>query len=141
VTEQIEWRTGKKVKPVYEYTGEESWRQDALCAQIDVRDIFFPEHSGEHGREAKKICAACEVRDACLEWALHRPEWGIWGGKSANERKAMRRDLGIKLVQEPRIEHGTESGARAHYRLKVPICKACRDAELTARRDRIEKAQ
>ena len=95
-----EWRTGKKAKPVYEYT-EESWRDGALCAQIDVGDIFFPEHSGEHGREAKKICAGCEVRDPCLEYALHRPEWGIWGGKSANQRKAMRRDLGIKLIQEP----------------------------------------
>ena len=138
MTEQVEWRTGKKVKPVFEYT-DESWRLGALCAQIDVGDIFFPEHSGEHGREAKKICAACEVRDPCLEYAMHRPEWGIWGGKSANERKLLRRSLGIRLVQEPRIEHGTESGARAHYRLKVPICKACRDAELTARRDRNER--
>ena len=95
-----EWRTGKKVKPVYEYTGEEFWRREALCAEVDP-DLFFPEHSGEHGREAKKICAGCEVREPCLEYALYRPEWGIWGGKSANERKAMRRDLGIKLIQEP----------------------------------------
>ncbi len=50
MTEQIEWRTGKKVKPTFEYT-EEPWHQQALCAQIDVGDIFFPEHSGEHGRE------------------------------------------------------------------------------------------
>ena len=139
MTEQVEWRTGKKVKPVFKYT-EQAWHERALCTEVDP-ELFVPEHSGEHGREAKKICAACEVREPCLEYALHTSEWGIWGGKSANERKLLRRSLGIRLVQEPRIEHGTESGARAHYRLKVPICKACRDAELTARRDRAEKAQ
>ena len=129
-------QTGKKVKPKYEYA-DESWRQGALCAQIDVGDVFFPETTGINN-EARRICAACDVQTQCLNYALHRSEAGIWGGKSENERKLLRRSLGIRLVQEPRIEHGTESGARQHYRLKVPICKPCRDAELTARRDRGE---
>jgi hypothetical protein len=37
------------------------------------------------------------VQTLCLNYALHRPEWGIWGGLTADERVAMRRRNGIRL--------------------------------------------
>lgn len=121
----VEWRTGKKVKPVYEY-GDESWRESALCAQTDP-SIFFPENKGEHSREAKAICGACDVRESCLAYALRRPEWGIWGGTTATERQTLRRQLGIRL--QPAITHGTPAGARAHYRAGEKPCQSCARAQ------------
>ncbi|MBX3088755.1 MAG: WhiB family transcriptional regulator, partial [Cryobacterium sp.] len=58
-----------------------AWQADALCAQTDP-EAFFPEKGGST-REAKKICASCEVRAQCLEYALKNDErFGIWGGLS-----------------------------------------------------------
>ena len=69
---------------------ELDWQERALCAQTDP-EAFFPEKGGST-REAKKICAGCEVRAECLEYALVRDErFGIWGGMSERERRRMRR--------------------------------------------------
>ena len=69
---------------------DESWRQDALCAETDP-EAFFPEKGGST-REAKKICTGCEVKAQCLEYALSNDErFGIWGGLSERERRRLRR--------------------------------------------------
>lgn len=70
-------------------SGPLAWQQLALCAQTDP-EAFFPEKGGST-REAKAICAACEVRAECLEYALTKDErFGIWGGLSERERRRMR---------------------------------------------------
>lgn len=71
-------------------TGEHpKWMDDALCLEVDP-EMFFPE-KGQSPRDAKRICAKCEVREDCLLWALDRHErMGIWGGKTAKERAGMR---------------------------------------------------
>jgi len=62
----------------------------ALCPQVDT-EIFFPE-KGESGREAKAVCARCEVRAECLSYALARVElMGVWGGEGERARRRMRR--------------------------------------------------
>lgn len=67
------------------------WQGDALCAQTDP-EAFFPEKGGST-REAKRICESCEVRSACLDYALENDErFGIWGGLSERERRKLRRD-------------------------------------------------
>ena len=67
---------------------EPPWRQLALCAEVDS-EIFFPERGGST-REAKKVCAKCEVRAECLEYALATHQrFGIWGGLSERERYRM----------------------------------------------------
>jgi WhiB family redox-sensing transcriptional regulator len=69
---------------------ELSWQERALCAQTDP-EAFFPEKGGST-REAKRICAGCEVRAECLEYALaHDERFGIWGGLSERERRRLRR--------------------------------------------------
>ncbi|MGV0801306.1 WhiB family transcriptional regulator, partial [Mycolicibacterium elephantis] len=58
---------------------DDLWQERALCAQTDP-EAFFPEKGGST-REAKRICQGCEVKDACLEYALANDErFGIWGG-------------------------------------------------------------
>lgn len=65
------------------------WRHQAACRDIDL-DIFFPS-PGTPNLEAKRICAQCEVRSECLEYALLRPDLcGVWGGASERERDRIR---------------------------------------------------
>jgi WhiB family redox-sensing transcriptional regulator len=67
-----------------------AWQSDSLCAQTDP-EAFFPEKGGST-RDAKKICASCEVRVHCLEYALENDErFGIWGGLSERERRKLRK--------------------------------------------------
>src|SRR5262249_47998231 len=69
------------------------WQGRALCAQTDP-EAFFPEKGGST-REAKQICAGCEVRAECLEYALAFDErFGIWGGLSERERRRLKRGAG-----------------------------------------------
>ncbi|WSE58690.1 WhiB family transcriptional regulator [Mycolicibacterium sp. ND9-15] len=71
---------------------DDLWQERALCAQTDP-EAFFPEKGGST-REAKRICQGCEVRDACLEYALANDErFGIWGGLSERERRRLKRGI------------------------------------------------
>lgn len=66
---------------------------EGLCAQTDP-EAFFPTN-GVNAREAKAICRACPVIEACREHALSAPEpYGVWGGLSERERTALRRAQG-----------------------------------------------
>ncbi|MEU6809865.1 WhiB family transcriptional regulator [Streptomyces sp. NPDC046831] len=67
-----------------------TWQAQALCAQTGA-DFFFPE-PGSSVREAKRICGMCDLRSACLDYALRNDErFGVWGGLSEKERLALRR--------------------------------------------------
>jgi WhiB family transcriptional regulator, redox-sensing transcriptional regulator len=71
---------------------DDQWQENALCAQTDP-EAFFPEKGGST-REAKRICLGCEVKDACLEYALANDErFGIWGGLSERERRRLKRGI------------------------------------------------
>ncbi|CAN5332203.1 N/A [soil metagenome] len=66
------------------------WASQAKCLDAEP-DTFFPEKGGST-REAKRICALCEVRNECLEYALANEErFGIWGGLSERERRKLKR--------------------------------------------------
>lgn len=74
---------------------DEEWRAEAVCAQIGG-DIWHPE-KGQSTREAKLVCNGgpagepCPVRAQCLQYALdHDERFGIWGGYSERERRALR---------------------------------------------------
>ena len=68
----------------------------AACEGVDS-ELFYAEGGAAIAR-AKAICANCEVRDRCLEWAINREEFGVWGGTTARERAAIRRQRGVRLV-------------------------------------------
>jgi len=73
--------------------GPLAWQEAALCAQTDP-EVFFPEKGGST-REAKRVCAKCEVRGECLEYAvMHDERFGIWGGMSERDRRRLRRRIG-----------------------------------------------
>jgi WhiB family transcriptional regulator, redox-sensing transcriptional regulator len=80
---------------------ELGWQDQALCAQTDP-EAFFPEKGGST-REAKRVCRSCEVRAECLEYALENDErFGIWGGMSERERRRLKRQAVLRLIQ-PRL--------------------------------------
>lgn len=67
-----------------------SWQERANCQGVDP-ELFFPER-GASTKEAKAICAGCEVKAECLDFALRMGEkFGIWGEKSERERRRIRR--------------------------------------------------
>ena len=75
-----------------------SWQEDALCAQVDP-ELFFPE-KGQPSRDAKKICAGCEVRKQCLQWAIATNQrHGVWGGLTSRERNILARGEKIRKTR------------------------------------------
>lgn len=66
------------------------WHQRANCRGTDT-DEFYPEKGGST-RTAKRICDRCEVKTECAQDAVERREpYGVWGGMSQNERRALGR--------------------------------------------------
>ncbi|HEX9682272.1 MAG TPA: WhiB family transcriptional regulator [Acidimicrobiales bacterium] len=72
------------------------WQARGACRGPQA-DVFFPpvaterrSEKAERERQAKAICAGCEVRKECLDFALEiREQHGIWGGLNEAERKAL----------------------------------------------------
>lgn len=71
------------------------WRHEAACLEEDP-ELFFP--IGNTGpaldqiEEAKAVCRRCEVVQTCLRWGLDTgQEFGVWGGFSEDERRALQR--------------------------------------------------
>ena len=85
----------------------EAWMDNALCTQTDP-EAFFPDKGGS-SKEAKRVCASCDVVGECLAYALANNErFGIWGGKSERERRALSeqdrtcRECGTSIHERPR---------------------------------------
>jgi WhiB family transcriptional regulator, redox-sensing transcriptional regulator len=82
------------------------WRQQAACQDADP-ELFFPEDRGNNSHQiihAREICAACQVRQPCLNTALHGPQaygddHGIFAGTTPKQR--------IKLRGRPSMAQGT----------------------------------
>ena len=74
------------------------WQERAACRGDDSAYFFAPSYferrSEKNAREAvaKAICARCQVRRACLDYALRvREDHGVWGGLNEMERRAVLR--------------------------------------------------
>ena len=78
--------------------GPLSWKDYANCLGGN-EDLFFPDR-GASTRVAKQICAACQVRVDCLEYAVTRGEkFGIWGGLSERERRKIRKQRVLEALE------------------------------------------
>jgi len=70
---------------------------DAACVGADPDLFFAPEAEFMTARrrreaKAKAVCAGCPARRECLAWALDTGQsFGIWGGTSEEERRAILR--------------------------------------------------
>lgn len=115
---------------------DDRWVDQARCLEADP-DVFFPA-KGEPVDAAKRICDTCPVVDDCLAFALHTfdvyEDFGVWGGTSENERRRLRRDLGIEHTVEEGCgdARGTEAGYKRHRRKGEQACRACLDGNRLA---------
>jgi len=66
-----------------------TWHKHAACT--GRAELFFEETRKTIAKKAKAICATCPVQEPCLEHAIANDEIGIWGGKTTNERRKIRR--------------------------------------------------
>jgi WhiB family redox-sensing transcriptional regulator len=114
---------------------EMSWADQALCAET-WPDAFFPE-KGDSTREAKAVCCRCDVRTQCLAYALEHsaPEdvgwWGVWGGLSAQERRALLLKRG-QPVPQPKPAARCRKGLHFRTRFNTRIdggATRCKDCE------------
>ena len=65
------------------------WRELAACRGTDL-NLFFPGR-GESAEPARQVCAACPVRQPCLDYAISNAiTYGIWGGLTERERRSLR---------------------------------------------------
>jgi len=83
--------------PARAETATSDWRDRSACLDADP-ELFFP--IGNTGpavaqvEEAKAVCARCPVLEQCRTWAMENPkltEYGVFGGMSEDERRALRR--------------------------------------------------
>jgi WhiB family transcriptional regulator, redox-sensing transcriptional regulator len=78
-----------------DYANPEGWAAGGACRRADP-ELFFPVGPGgpsaRQTTQAKQVCAICPVRQPCLEFAVETgQDFGVWGGATADERRAMRR--------------------------------------------------
>ena len=71
----------------------DDWRRRAACAEVDPA-LWHPNIGHEEDAQtARAICHTCPVEGDCLIFALDNDiRYGIWGGMSDTDRRALRRD-------------------------------------------------
>ncbi|WP_037076307.1 WhiB family transcriptional regulator [Pseudonocardia spinosispora] len=66
-----------------------AWSVSANCRGIEPDRLFV---AGSRQHTAKSICRGCPVLTTCLAQALdERLEYGVWGGMTERERRALLR--------------------------------------------------
>ena len=70
-------------------TADVEWASRGACRDVDPETLFVV---GAAQHKAKTICNGCPVRIDCLADALDsRAEFGVWGGMTERERRALLR--------------------------------------------------
>ncbi len=72
-----------------------AWMNVGACREAEP-ELFFPVSSAGPAlaqvAAAKAVCARCQVREDCLQYALETAQdHGVWGGLSEDERRSVRR--------------------------------------------------
>jgi hypothetical protein len=82
-------------KLLFDGHGIPDWHHHAACQQQDP-ELFFADPSDvQRTQAAKRMCAGCPVRAACLAdvmaWEQPSSRYGVVGGLSAQERRQLHR--------------------------------------------------
>jgi|SRR5699024_10944450 len=68
---------------------QDDWASEAACKDLGPDTLFV---RGAEQNRAKQVCGGCPVRLECLAEALdNQIEWGVWGGMTERERRALLR--------------------------------------------------
>ena len=91
----------------------EDWAASAACRASRPDALFV---KGAEQNRAKQLCSGCPVRTECLAEALdNQMEWGVWGGMTERERRAiLRKRPNVtswrRLFETARAEHEAAHG-------------------------------
>jgi WhiB family redox-sensing transcriptional regulator len=100
------------------------WMSLSACQRADP-ELFFPVTAAgaalRQVSEAKAVCGRCSVWESCLSYAMMTAQDGIWGGTTAEERRAMREQSGPHTGGRP------DSAAAAAV-MAVPVAMDARAA-------------
>ena len=96
-------------------TADQHWTAYGACGRLSPDELFV---EGAAQRSAREVCLDCPVRVDCLVDALdHRIAFGVWGGLTERERRALlRRNPEVAswralLVEDPSL--GSVVGSRS----------------------------
>ena len=87
----------------------QDWAAQGACRASDPDELFV---QGAAQNRAKAVCLGCVVRTECLADALdHRVEFGVWGGMTERERRAVLKkrpnvQSWRRLLEAARSQHG-----------------------------------
>lgn len=91
----------------------ENWAGVAACKKAAPDELF---RRGAEQHRAKVVCSGCPVRAECLAEALDNViEWGVWGGMTERERRAV-------LRKRPNVTSWRdllEAGMREHEEISL----------------------
>ena len=86
------------------------WRHSARCRSEDPETLFV---QGALQRDAREVCRSCPVRTECLAHALdNRVRFGVWGGMTERERKALLRRRPDVVSWSALLESARRAAAR-----------------------------
>jgi hypothetical protein len=71
------------------------------CTGIDT-NLFFSKNIGDIN-QARAICISCPLAEKCLDYATFAEEYGVWGGTTSGERKALRKGRPLFTLEERRF--------------------------------------
>jgi WhiB family redox-sensing transcriptional regulator len=99
-------------------TWADDWPSRAACRASNPDELFV---QGAAQNRVKAVCQGCPVRTECLADALdNRIEFGVWGGMTERERRAL-------LRRRPNVTswRGLLEAARAEFeQTGVPVAQA-----------------
>ena len=88
----------------------DEWAKEAKCAGQDPEALFV---RGKAQNDAKAVCNTCPVLAQCLAEALDsRTEFGVWGGMTERERRALLRKRPDIASWKSALQAGMASQAR-----------------------------
>lgn len=131
------------------------WMARRACTEDDIDpEVFFVTGISIDAQNAieyaKETCARCLVRTECEAYAVTNGiEYGIWGGKTEDERKAeaLKRKLSEIARKYPHRPNaptpdprcGTYAGTKAHIKRREQFCRPCKDAKAEYERARVAR--
>jgi WhiB family redox-sensing transcriptional regulator len=100
------------------------WSAQAACRSTDSDELFV---QGAAQNRAKAVCTGCPVRTECLADALdNRVEFGVWGGMTERERRALLRRRPTvtswrRLLETARSEYERSTGVMLSVDVDVDV--------------------
>lgn len=122
------------------------WRNEANCKNVPT-DWFYELDGLPMLETLTSICDDCPVKPECLDWAIEHETFGFFAGTTGDDRKQIRKEIGITCNDPAAILEvsgcGTTGGYSRHLRRvragleQLPIkCIKCKDARRVYQRGR-----